>query len=123
MVGAKAFQLSADSLGTELLTNHVSPKRKTFRVHKKLLCDRSEFFRKLSMEVTKRITETVMYLPVDDADAFDSLIIYIYQNLLPAFPTEKHPATKEGSAKYYEEIIYPLLVLAEKLSLNIWPTV
>ncbi|CZT42903.1 uncharacterized protein RSE6_02859 [Rhynchosporium secalis] len=70
------------------------------------------------MGVTKRITETVMYLPEDDADAFDSLIIYIYQNLLPAFPTEKHPATKEGSAKYYEEIIYPLLVLAEKLCLN-----
>ncbi|CZT09948.1 uncharacterized protein RCO7_02262 [Rhynchosporium graminicola] len=40
-----------------------------------------------------------MYLPEDDADAFDSLVIYIFQNLLPAFPTEKHPAIKEGLAK------------------------
>ncbi|KAH9215359.1 hypothetical protein DL95DRAFT_408542 [Leptodontidium sp. 2 PMI_412] len=107
MASAKIFQLSAD----EIVTIHVGPKQKNFTVHKKLLCDRSEFFSKAFNGEFKEATDGVMYLPEDDADAFDSMIVYIYQNLLPVFPNLE-------CDEYLETILYPLFALAEKLCLN-----
>ncbi|KAG4437856.1 hypothetical protein IFR05_006658 [Cadophora sp. M221] len=118
MAPAKVFQLSADALGSKIVTIHVGPKRKVFTFHKKLLCDRSDFFFKAFNGGFKEATTGVMYLPEDDVDALDSLIVYVYQDLLPGFPSLKYPDSDLEYGGYLEKIIYPLFALAEKLCLN-----
>ncbi|KAL2072709.1 hypothetical protein VTL71DRAFT_12052 [Oculimacula yallundae] len=118
MAKAKNFQLSADTLGTEFVTIHVGPKRKTFAVHKKLLCDCSDFFSKAFDGGFKEAKEGVMYLPEDSADAFDSLINYLYQDCLPAFPNQKHRDNAMDVSNFSADILYSLFALAEKFCIN-----
>ncbi|PVH85712.1 hypothetical protein DL98DRAFT_605325 [Cadophora sp. DSE1049] len=118
MASAKFFPLSADALGSEIVTIHVGPKRKAFTLHKKLLCDRSGFFSKAFNSGYKESTDGVMYLPEDDADDFDSMIICIYQDRLPSFESSIHPQSGDSGEEFTSRVLYGLFVLAEKLCMN-----
>jgi BTB/POZ domain len=100
-------------LGTEIVTIHVGPKRKSFTVHKKLICDRSEFFDK-AFNGRFQEAKGVMYLAEEDIAAFDSFITYLYQDRLPQFSS-----TMECTAENFEaQKLCPLFFLAEKVCCN-----
>lgn len=88
------FNLVNRTLGTEIVTIYVGPKRKSFSIHKKLLCSRSEYFDKAFNGGFKE-SDGTMYLPEDDPEAFDALVVYIYQNRLLNFPSERFSADCE----------------------------
>ncbi|PMD39649.1 hypothetical protein L207DRAFT_583511 [Hyaloscypha variabilis F] len=113
MASLKAFALNAEVLGTEIVTIHVGPKRKPFTLHKKLICDRSEFFAK-AFNGQFQEAEVVMYLVEEDTVAFDSFISYLYQDRLPQFSS----TTKCTANEFPEQKLYPLFFLAEKVCCN-----
>ena len=106
------------ALGTEFVTIHVGPKRKPFAVHKKLICDRSDFFSKAFNSGFKESTEGVMYLPEDGADTFDSMIVYIYQDQLPVFPNTTYSQDCSGAQQFALDVLYRLFAFAEKIRMN-----
>ncbi|EKD17298.1 hypothetical protein MBM_04875 [Drepanopeziza brunnea f. sp. 'multigermtubi' MB_m1] len=112
---SKVFQLSAEAMGTEIVTIYVGPKRKPFVLHKKLLCDRSEFFSKALNGGFKESAEGIMYLPEDDADVFEVTNMFIYQDALPAFPSDKYPATAAGTRTFINVVLFQQFAFASKI--------
>ncbi|KAE9381259.1 hypothetical protein N431DRAFT_3095 [Stipitochalara longipes BDJ] len=100
-------------MGTEIVTIHVGPKRKAFSVHKKLICDRSDYFSK-AFNGSFKEAEGVMYLPDENTTAFDSFVTYLYQDRIP-----QYTASAEVLAGNFErKKLYPLFILAEKYCMN-----
>ena len=102
------------TLGSEIVTILVSPKRKAFKIHKKLLCDRSDYF---SKAFNGRFQEAngEMHCPEDDPTAFGHLVNYFYRNTLPQLPSKS--ATGDEKDSYYRGLSH-LRFLAEKLCMN-----
>ena len=66
------------SLGTEVVTLNVGPEAKPFIVHKKLLCDRCEYFSKSSNSDFEEAKTGIMNLPEDDEKAFACFLRWLY---------------------------------------------
>jgi len=94
-------------LGNEIVTLYVGPKRKQFTVHKKLLCDRCEFFSKAFRGNFQEAEKGEMYLPDDNPGAFSSLVDYLYRGVLPKAKDDYHAA-----------LLLELYIIAEKLCLS-----
>jgi hypothetical protein len=60
----------------------VSPKRKEYIVHKKLLCKKSEYFAKALQDGFKEGEENKLYQPDESAGAFDLFVRWIYTGTL-----------------------------------------
>jgi hypothetical protein len=90
-----------------MVTLYVGPKRKQFTVHKKLLCDRCEFFSKAFRGNFSEAEKGEMYLPDDDPGAFSSLVDYLYRGVLP-----------KAKDNYHASLLLELYILAEKLCLS-----
>ncbi len=75
------------SLGTKVVTIFVGPKRKEYTVHKKLLCEQSDFFSKAFAEDFKQV-DGVVYLPGNDPEAFEALVCFIYRNKIPTITSD-----------------------------------
>ncbi|KAG4424734.1 hypothetical protein IFR04_002082 [Cadophora malorum] len=116
MASSKVVDLNLETLGTEIVTIHVGPKRKAFSLHKKLLCSRSAYFNKAFNGGFKE-TEGTIYLPEDDPTAFDALVVFIYQNSLPLFPSKQFPANIEG-CDCYADVLERIIFFADKLCIN-----
>jgi hypothetical protein len=100
-------------MGTEIVTIQVGPKRKSFIVHKKLICDRSDYFSKaFNGNFWER--EGVIYFPEEDFATFESFITYLYQDRLPQF----FPTQRADKHSFEHKKLYPLFFLAEKLCIN-----
>jgi hypothetical protein len=110
--------LDYSTLGTDTVTIYVGPKRKKFLVHKKLICDRSEYFSKAFKGGFQETEKGVMYLPEDDIEAFDSFVNFIYRNTLPKFVKDEDPPTEDAIDEYGCEKLAPLFYLAEKYCMN-----
>jgi hypothetical protein len=100
-----------------MITIHVGSKRKTFAIHKALICNRSQFFSKVFNSSFKEGTEGVMYLPEDDPQAFGALVNWMYRDQLPPFPTTQFSDNKTGCDVYIRSLL-PLFQLSEKLCIN-----
>jgi len=109
------MQLSV--FGTDIVTIYVGPKRKAFVFHKKLLCDRSDFFSKGFNSGFKESIEGVMYLPTEKPEVFDSMVNFIYRDTLSIFPSKEYPNSNIGNWEYCEDM-YLVFALAEKLCIN-----
>jgi hypothetical protein len=96
-------------LGEEVVTLYVGKKRQKIPVHKKLICDRCEYFSKAFSGNFKEAEQGEMYLPEDEPEAVSSLIDYLYRGALPA----GDPKEDSGYKKLLE-----LYFLAEKLCMN-----
>jgi hypothetical protein len=94
-------------LGNEIVTLYVGPKRKQFTVHKKLLCDRCEFFSKAFRGNFSEAEKGEMNLPDDDPGAFSSLVDYLYRGVL-----------LKAKDDYHASLLLELYILAEKLCLS-----
>jgi hypothetical protein len=95
--------LDYSTLGTDTVTIYVGPKRKKFLVHKKLICDCSDYFSKAFTGGFQEAEKGVMYLPEDDSETFDSFIDFIYRGTTP---------------KFIKGEDLPLFFLAEKFCIN-----
>ncbi|KAG0651167.1 hypothetical protein D0Z07_2626 [Hyphodiscus hymeniophilus] len=100
-----AIALTAENLGTEVVTLYVGPKRKQIVVHKKLLCNRIEYFSKAFDGRFKEGREGIIYLPEDDADSMSQLVDWLYRCTIPPIIQSTMPARK-------------LYYLAEKLCVS-----
>ncbi|TGO72243.1 hypothetical protein BELL_0476g00070 [Botrytis elliptica] len=67
----------------ETVILHVGPKREKYIVHKKVLCDQSEFFNAGFNKGFQEGSNGEMYLPEDDPAACADLIEYLYRGTLP----------------------------------------
>jgi hypothetical protein len=94
-------------VGNEIVSIYVGPKRKKFTVHKKLICQASDFFSKGFTEGLQEAQENSMHLPEDDPNAFTLFIDWIYRSKIPERKNWKDQAT-----------LYNLYVFAEKLCLS-----
>lgn len=101
------------TLGTDIVTIYVGLKQKMLSAHKRLICDRSDYFSKAFNGKFEEAKGT-MYLPDEDIDAFDSFITYLYQDRLPRFLSTAGPDENDFEA----EKLYPLFVPAEKFCMN-----
>jgi hypothetical protein len=95
------------ALGDEMVSIYVSPKRKKFLAHKKLICEASDFFSKGSTEGFQEAQENSMHLPEDDPNAFALFMDWIYRSKIPERKKRKDQAT-----------LYNLYIFAEKLCLD-----
>ncbi|THV48585.1 hypothetical protein BGAL_0239g00070 [Botrytis galanthina] len=67
----------------ETVILYVGIDRKKYIVHKKILCDHSEFFNAGFNSGFKEATDGEMHLPEDDPATFADLIEYLYRGTLP----------------------------------------
>ncbi|TGO09404.1 hypothetical protein BTUL_0167g00240 [Botrytis tulipae] len=72
-----------DSLGLEIVTLIVGPKRKEFTVHKKLICDSCDYFEKAFCGPFLEGTEGKIYFPEDSSDAVALFIEWLYRRTVP----------------------------------------
>jgi hypothetical protein len=102
------------TLGDEVVTIYVGAKRKAFKIHKKLLCEQSDYF---SKAFNGRFQEAngEMYCPEDNPTAFSYFVNYVYWNVLPKLPPKD--ATDKYEYDYYCGLS-GLFFLAEKLCMN-----
>jgi hypothetical protein len=105
------------AFGTDIVTIYVGAKRKTFKLHKNLLCDRSDYFSK-ALNGGFQKGQAEMYLPEDDPTPFGHLVNYFYRDALPQFPCNQYPGNPEGCGNYVVRILCALFFLAEKLCMN-----
>lgn len=110
--------LSPETLGSEIVTIYVGPQRKAFTIHKKPLCDRSEYFNAAFNSGFQEGSTNEMHLPEDTPSEFTNLVNYIYQDRLPPFPTDEYALDVKGSRGYTKDHLYPLFTFAEKLCIN-----
>ncbi|KAH8602980.1 hypothetical protein B0O99DRAFT_679957 [Bisporella sp. PMI_857] len=111
------LKLSAEALGTEVVTIYVGPDKKPFVFHKRILCDRSDYFSKALNSGFIEAKENSIYMPEDDAEAFDfGMATYIYQNKLPSLSLDQGLSSDEMLAQLKK--LYRLFYLAEKLCMN-----
>ncbi|TVY89015.1 hypothetical protein LAWI1_G007187 [Lachnellula willkommii] len=118
MASPPTFNLNAEILGNEIVTIHVGPKRKSFTIHKKLLCERSSYFQKAFAGGFKEGAEGVMYMDEEDAGTFDNLINWIYRDQLPSFPSKDFEDSVDGWCEFAGTIMAPLFFMAEKFCIN-----
>ncbi|KAK6615871.1 hypothetical protein H4I95_01023 [Botrytis cinerea] len=71
-----------DSLGLEIVTLIVGPKRKEFAVHKKLICDSCDYFNKAFCGPFLEGAEGKIYLPEDSSDAVALFIEWLYRQVV-----------------------------------------
>ncbi|KAH7363923.1 hypothetical protein BKA65DRAFT_472291 [Rhexocercosporidium sp. MPI-PUGE-AT-0058] len=116
MALSKFMDLDIETIGNDIVTIHVGPKRKAFSIHKKPLCSRSEDFDKAFNSGFKE-SDSTMNLPEDDPNAFDFLVVWIYQDRLPKFPSGKFSDDIKGCEKY-TIVLEDLFFLSEKICLN-----
>ncbi|TGO68097.1 hypothetical protein BOTNAR_0030g00190 [Botryotinia narcissicola] len=67
----------------ETVILYVGPKRKKYIVHKKILCDQSDFFNAGFNKAFEEAANGEMYLPEDNPATFADLIEYLYRATLP----------------------------------------
>jgi hypothetical protein len=91
----------------ETVSIYVGPKRKKFLVHKKLICEISDFFSKAFTGGFQEAQENSMHLPEDDPNAFALFIDWIYRSKVPAMHNREDQVT-----------LYNLYIFAEKLCLD-----
>ncbi|EDN97948.1 predicted protein [Sclerotinia sclerotiorum 1980 UF-70] len=91
----------------EKVTLYVGSKRKKYIVHKRILCDQSEFFNAGFNGGFKEATEGEMYLPEDDPTAVANLIEYLYRGSLPR-------CREDGGSDKVRNLYY----LAEKIGIS-----
>jgi hypothetical protein len=95
-------------LGNEIVILYVGEQRKQFTVHKKLLCDRCEYFSKAFRGNFQEAGKGEMYLPEDHPAVVASLIDYLYRGALPE-------ATNDDGYS----LLVCLFFLAEKLCMTV----
>jgi BTB/POZ domain len=105
------------ALGNEIVTIHVGPKRKAFTIHKKLFCDRSDFFSK-AFNGGFQEAGGMMYLPDDEVKGFEGIVNFIYRDSLPPFRVTNGPDDGRESHRFELDTLYPLFCLAEKYCMN-----
>jgi len=77
-----------ERLGNEIVTLYVGLACKKFTVHKALLCESSDFFKKGFMGGFKEAQEKEMSLPEDNPEAFSLFLDWLYTHTLPICSTE-----------------------------------
>ncbi|KAE9381258.1 hypothetical protein N431DRAFT_440138 [Stipitochalara longipes BDJ] len=100
-IPADPYILTPEILGHEFVTLYVGSKRKKFKVHKKLLCDRSLFFSKAFNGSFKEAQDGVMYLPEDNADVVCSLVDFLYRGTIPAIPRIQNGHSSQSTILLY----------------------
>ncbi|TEY38750.1 hypothetical protein BOTCAL_0478g00030 [Botryotinia calthae] len=85
-----AKPIFGETLGTKLVTLIVRPKRKTFAVHKKLICDSCDYFRKAFCGPFKEAEEGNIYLEEDSADAMGLFVEWLYRGRIDFRGTQAH---------------------------------
>ncbi|TVY24071.1 hypothetical protein LHYA1_G006988 [Lachnellula hyalina] len=118
MATPRIFNLDSENLGSEIVTIYVGPKRKSFTVHKKLLCERSSYFLKAFASGFKEGAEGVMYMKEEHVDAFENLVNWIYRDQLPSFPSRDFPDSIDGWENFGQTVTEPLFFMAEKLCID-----
>ncbi|KAH6671050.1 hypothetical protein B0J14DRAFT_702110 [Halenospora varia] len=97
----------------------VGPKRKEFTIHKNLICDKYDFFRRAFCSGFEEAEKGEMHLPEDDANVFANLTDYLYRgtvpDLVPPSPNSVDPTLKKTCALrrlYYlaEKLVMPALM-------------
>ncbi|KAF7929327.1 uncharacterized protein EAE98_005246 [Botrytis deweyae] len=78
------------TLGTEVVKLIVGPKRKEFTVHKKLICDSCDYFRKAFRGPFKEAREEIIYLIGDSADAVGLFVEWLYRDKIEFRRTHAH---------------------------------
>jgi hypothetical protein len=105
------------ALGHEIVILVVGAEKKLFTLHKKLLCDRSEYFSKAFGGQFKEAIEGRMELPNDTPAAIDCLVTWLYWDKMPTAPSFYGDAV-EKSYNYCKTVLYAAYILAEKLCLH-----
>jgi hypothetical protein len=80
-------------LGNEIVKLYVGKKRKEFTIHKKLLCDRADFFSKAFNGGFQEAKKGEMYLPEDEPDHFACLVDFLYRGTAPEAARGSHGAS------------------------------
>ncbi|TVY38290.1 hypothetical protein LOCC1_G007942 [Lachnellula occidentalis] len=104
---AQSKVLTPEVLGNEIVKLFVGNKRKEFTVHKKLLCDRADYFSKAFNGIFQEAQRGEMYLPEDDPDTVALLVDFLYRGTVPK------AKLIAGGARPLEKLYY----LADKLCL------
>ncbi|KAH6671049.1 hypothetical protein B0J14DRAFT_669904 [Halenospora varia] len=105
----KTLALTPEILTGDVIKLYIGSKRKEFIAHKKLLCDRCEFFRKGFNGGFEEALTGEMYLPEDNEEAFAHLIDYLYRGSLPSLRQNQH------NKRWSTSPLRILYCLAEKL--------
>jgi hypothetical protein len=85
-----------------MVTIYVGKMRKEFCIHKKPLCDNSDFFAKAFNSQFKEGVSGILYLPEDSPGSFSLLVEWIYRGILP-----------DGNSEQDLQDLYHLYFLAE----------
>lgn len=93
-------------LTTKIVDVFVGAKRKTFRLHEDLLCDRSDYFRATFQGEFAEAKSKELYLPDDNDAAFELFVNWLYGGDFRMEP----PGNDEQLSAYFG-----LLALAEKI--------
>ncbi|KAF7949357.1 uncharacterized protein EAE97_002866 [Botrytis byssoidea] len=91
----------------ETVILYVGPKRKKYIVHKKILCDQSDFFNAGFNKAFEEAANGEMYLPEDNPATFADLIEYLYRGALPY--------TEKSGTSFLLKLYY----LAEKICMTL----
>jgi hypothetical protein len=94
------------NLGRELVNIYVGKKRTEFIIHKKLICDKTEFFLK-AFTGAFRERDGVIHLPEEDSGSFALFVDWLYRFTVPHSNTREHFIN-----------LFKLYVFAEKLCVN-----
>jgi hypothetical protein len=98
--------LTYRNLGTELVTIYVGKKPTQLVIHKKLLCDTTDFFLKTFSGSFKE-SEGIMHLPEEHPGAFSLSVNWLYRSRATHVNTVRHWIN-----------LFNLYIFAEKLCLN-----
>lgn len=94
---------------------YVGPKRKRWVVHKDVICERSDYFRKAFTGSWKEAEKSRIYLHEDDPKVFGHFIDWIYGKSLACYKQHENPADIDyGHVKEW----CALYVFADKISLQ-----
>jgi hypothetical protein len=95
-------------MGEEIVTLYVGPTRKKFIVHKNLICDSSDFFKKAFTGNFVESKEGTINLSEDDPDVISIFIHWLYTAVVPL-----------GNAEDYLHNLYELYFFADKVCLTV----
>lgn len=84
-------------MGNETVTIYVGNKRKRFTIHKKLLCDQSDYFLKAFTSGFKEREEGEMYLPEDSPEVMAIFVNFLYRGQIDECEDqEEQPSLKKA---------------------------
>ncbi|KAL3417904.1 hypothetical protein PVAG01_10914 [Phlyctema vagabunda] len=111
--------LTLESLGTAIITIRVGPEPHptAFKIHKELLCKRSQFFSGMFSSRFSESRSDVISLPDDTRGGFEVFLNWAYQGALPEFPNQYFPATLTGADRFVNVLIQAFF-FAEKYCIN-----